>query len=69
MSKNTEANVILFVFRMLFNIFKGWDGEGQVGKEREKETIHFVHVVFNFCFGLSEGLGLLNPNAATWPRS
>lgn len=38
---------------MLFNIFKGWGGEGQVRKENEKEIIHFVYMVFNFLSGLS----------------
>ena len=50
-TKNTKTNGKSFAFRMLFNIFKGWSGEGHVKKETEKEIIHFVYMVFNFFSG------------------
>lgn len=52
-AKKTKTNGILLAFRMLFNIFKRWGGEGQVRKEKEKEIIHFVYTVFNFFSGSS----------------
>jgi hypothetical protein len=36
---NTETNSILFVFRMPFDIFKRYSGEGQGGKGERKSFI------------------------------